>query len=201
MDDRWQNTASSAACWWLGFAVGLDREVVSALAASESYYEYEADIRKFKRIQDSPLDQEQNIWKVRAPVVAFDCIGHLIGGDDLDRLKAAATAVFSHIEPMPDPNEPFRLESRSPTKHSEWLRDGLATTLLLVASLADQARLVIPGQSAQDFVEEIVRSLPGLSNDHRVLASLRKELPLLGGSTSPFARGHRAHARGRRHGD
>src|ERR1700730_14740425 len=58
----------------------LDREVVRALAASETYYEYEADIRKFKRMQDSPLDQEQNIWKVRAPVDAFDCIGHLIGG-------------------------------------------------------------------------------------------------------------------------
>ncbi|MGB6176849.1 MAG: hypothetical protein WBF43_11070, partial [Methylocella sp.] len=157
----------------------LDREVVSALAASKSYYEYEADIRKFKRMQDSPLDQEQNIWKVRAPVDAFDCIGHLIGGDDLDRLEAAATAVFSHIEPMPDPNEPFRLESRSPAKHSEWLRDGLATTLLLIAVLAEQADLVIPGRSAQAFVDDIVRSLPGLSSDHRVLVSLRQQLPLL----------------------
>jgi len=152
----------------------LDREAVSALAGGKTYFEYEAEIRQFKRKPDSPLDQEQSIWKVRAPVV-----GHLIGGDDLDRLKAAAIAVFSHIEPLPDPNEPFRLEPRSPTKHSAWLRDGLATTLLLIASLADQARLVIPGQSAQDFVDEIVRSLPGLSNDHRVLASLRQELPLL----------------------
>jgi hypothetical protein len=81
----------------------LDREVVSALAAGKTYFDYEADIRKFKRMQDSPLDQEQNIWKVRAPVDAFVYIGHLTGGDDLDRLKAAATAVFSHIEPMPDP--------------------------------------------------------------------------------------------------
>ena len=157
----------------------LDREVVSALAAGETYFDYEADIRKFKRMQDSPLDQEQNIWKVRAPVDAFVYIGHLIGGDDLDRLKAAATAVFSHIEPVPDPNEPFRLESRSPTKHSEWLRDGLATTLLLIATLAEQADLDIPGRPAQAFVDDIIRSLPGLSSDHRVLASLRQELPLL----------------------
>jgi hypothetical protein len=157
----------------------LDREVVSALAARKTYFDYEADIRKFKRMQDSPLDQEQNIWKVRAPVDAFVYIGHLIGGDDLDRFRAAATAVFSHVEPMPDPNEPFRLESRPPTKHSEWLRDGLATTLLLIAALAEQADLDIPGRPAQAFVDDIIRSLPGLSSDHRVLASLRQELPLL----------------------
>jgi hypothetical protein len=156
----------------------LDRDVISAFA-NKTYFDYEADIRKFKRMQDSPLDQEQNIWKVRAPVDAFVYIGHLIGGDDLDRLKAAATAVFSHIEPTPDPNEPFRLQPRSPTKHSAWLRDGLATTLLLIAALAKQADLDIPGRPAQAFVDDIIRSLPGLSSDHRVLASLRQELPLL----------------------
>jgi hypothetical protein len=157
----------------------LDREVIGKLATVKTYFAYEAEIRNFKRMQDSPLDQEQNIWKVRAPVDAFVHIGHLIGVDDLDRLKEAATAVFSHIEPMPDPNEPFRLESRLPTKHSEWLRDGLATTLLLIAALGEQADLDIPGRQAQAFVDDIIRSLPGLSSDHRVLASLRQELPLL----------------------
>jgi hypothetical protein len=156
----------------------LDRDVISAFA-NKPYFEYEAEIRQFKRKQDSPLDQEQNIWKVRAPVDAFVYIGHLIGGDDLDRFRAAATSVFSHIEAMPDPNEPFRLKSRSPTKHSDWLRDGLATTLLLIAVLAEQADLDIPGRPPQAFVDDIIRSLPGLSSDHRVLASLRQELPLL----------------------
>lgn len=155
-----------------------DRDAVRALAGKE-YFDYEGEIRKFKRTQDSPLDQEQNIWKVRAPVDAFIHIGHLIGNDDLARLKVTATAIFSQAEPLPDPNEPFRLEPRQSTRHSSWMRDGVATTLLLIAALSDQANLGISKQEAQNFVDEIVRALPGLSTDHRMLASLGQQLPLL----------------------
>lgn len=155
-----------------------DRDVVHALAGKE-YFDYEAEIRKFKRTQDSPLDQEQNIWKVRAPVDAFIHVGHLIGTDDLARLKVVATAIFSQAEPPPDPNEPFRMEPRRSTRHSSWMREGVATTLLLIAALSDQADLGISKEVAQNFVDEIVHALPGLSTDHRMLASLGQQLPLL----------------------
>ena len=39
--------------------------------------------------------------------------------------------------------------------------------------------MVITGKTGQQYVNEIIRSLPGLTNNHRLIASLRDELPLL----------------------
>src|SRR2546425_656884 len=64
-------------------------------------------------------------------------------------------------------------------RHSEWLRDGLATTLLLIAVLHEEAGLRMTGGTTQDFVDGIVDRLAGLRQDHRLIASLRDELPLL----------------------
>jgi hypothetical protein len=156
-----------------------DEEIVRSLAGARSYAEFEATLRPLTRLQDPPIDRVQDVWKIRAPVDAFVHLGHLIGADDLDRLREAATAVFSQIEELPNPNELFQLSPKAPKGHSEWLRDGLATTLLQIATLHSQARLVVPGSTPQQYVDEIVRSLPGLSSDHRLLASLGNQLPLL----------------------
>src|SRR5690606_24240816 len=65
---------------------------------------------------------------------------------------------------------------------SQGLRDGLAETLLRIAVLGDP--LVASGAlqghtSAQDFVDRVVRTLPGLSEDPRILASFNRQLPVL----------------------
>src|ERR1035441_6457842 len=66
-----------------------------------------------------------------------------------------------------------------PEEYSSWLREGLATTLLHVAVLSGQAQLTVTNQSPQQFVDQIVKGLPGLSTDYRLLTSLRDELSLL----------------------
>jgi hypothetical protein len=156
-----------------------DKSVLTQLAAARPYPEIEADLLPLIRLQDPPIDREGAVWKMRAPVDAFTYLGHLIGEEDLSRLRSAALEVFSRIEPPPDPDEPFRLERRPPDAHTSWLRDGLATTLLQIAVLQEQAQLNIQGRTGQQFVEEIISSLPGLASDYRLLASLRYQLPLL----------------------
>ena len=156
-----------------------DRGIVAQLAGGKPYTELEADLQPLVRLQDPPIDREDTVWKMRSSVDAFVHLGHLIGQDDLDRLSAAATAVFSRLEDPPDPNQPFRLARGPADSHTSWLRDGLATTLLQIAVLQDQAQIVINGKSGQQHVNEIIRSLPGLANNHRLIASLKDELPLL----------------------
>lgn len=156
----------------------LDLRVVQGIAEADDYLRYERKLRTFLDGPDPPLEREGTVWKVRAPIDAFVHIGELIGADHIELLRSAMSAVFSHIEPEPNPREIIRLSS-PPSRHSEWLRDGLATTLLLIAAWEKQAGLTLGVGAGQRFADELVDSLPGLRTNYRLLASLRNELPLL----------------------
>ncbi|RML87952.1 hypothetical protein APX70_06881, partial [Pseudomonas syringae pv. maculicola] len=52
-------------------------------------------------------------------------------------------------------------------------------TLLHMAVLHEQAQFKVSRSNPQTFVDEVVRGLPGLSSDHRLIASLEQQLPLL----------------------
>lgn len=163
---------------WNAISV-LDTNVLRDLGGVKEYEEIEVHLRPLTRLTDPPIDRIEDVWKMRAPVDAFVYLGHLIGPDDLRRLKEAATAVFGKIEDPPNPDDLFRLDRKGPIQYSDWLRDGLATTLLQIAVLDSQPELVVPGSTPQLYVNDIIRGLPGLSSNHRLLASLRDELPLL----------------------
>ena len=55
----------------------------------------------------------------------------------------------------------------------------MATTLLQIAVHHEGADLYIRGTTPQAFVDDLIKMLPGLSSDWRLIASLRAELPLL----------------------
>ncbi|MEJ5085374.1 hypothetical protein [Brucella pseudogrignonensis] len=156
-----------------------DCDVVKSLIANEDYTSLESGLRKLAKLQDPPIDSEGPIWKIRAPVDTFVHLAHLIGKSDLDRLGAAASKVFSEIDIPADPDAPFVLPSAAPMRHSSWLRDGIANTLLQIAVLSKQADLNIPGTNPQQWVEEIVASIPRLASDHRLIASMKSELWML----------------------
>lgn len=156
-----------------------DRAIVTALSGAVDYDAFEAPLRQLTILKGPPLDKVDDVWKLRASVDAFVNLGHLIGQVHLERLKAAATEVFGKVIPPPKPDELFRLPGDQDEFYSSWLREGLMTTLLHIATLHSQARLSIPGMTPQQFVNGIVRELPGLSADYRLLASLQDNLPLL----------------------
>lgn len=157
----------------------LDTGVLRDLGGKKNYEEIEAYLRPLTHLTDPPIDRIEDVWKMRAPVDAFVYLGHMIGADDLRRLKEAAIAVFGKIEDLPNPDDLFQPKQKESTQYSDWLRDGLATTLLQIAVLHSQAKLRVPGSTPQDYVNDIIRNLPGLSSNHRLLDSLRDELPLL----------------------
>ena len=156
-----------------------DLAIVIAMGAVVDYDAFEAPLRNFTILKDPPLDKVDDIWKLRASVDAFVNLGHLIGQAHLDRFRAAATEVFGRVIPAPKPDDLFRHPGNQDELHSSWLRDGLMTTLLHIATLHGQARLTIPNMTPQEYVDSIVRDLPGLSTDYRLLASLQDNLSLL----------------------
>lgn len=156
-----------------------DTDIIAKLAKSESYYSYEGSLRKYPDTFDPPLDREGTVWKVRAPMDAFIHAGVLIGPDHLKNLMPILKEVFGKIEVEDDPSESIRISAKKAQRHSSWLRDGLATTVLLIAVWEKNARLSIALGAGQQFANELMRSLPGLGTDPRLLRSLEDELPLL----------------------
>ena len=110
---------------------------------------------------------------------AFVRVGPLIGQREAELLRAAMVTVFSAIERGADPDEVVGFTRPNPTGYSDWLREGLATTLLLFAVWSDPAEVNLAGETGQAFANRVLNELPGLRTDPRLLTSLRNELPLL----------------------
>lgn len=156
-----------------------DADVLCALALTDDYENVEAPLRRLARLQDAPVDRVGDVWSMRASVDAFVNLGYLLGPKHLERFKEAAIAVFSQVSEPPKAHEVFRPEAERESVHSRWLKDGLMTTLLHMAVLHEQAYFTVAGSTPTEFVNGIVRALPGLSKDHRLLASLQDQLVLL----------------------
>lgn len=157
-----------------------DQEVLCRLAAMNDYAAYEAPLRGLAKLQDPPIDRVADVWALRASVDAFVHLGHLIGSEHLDRFSEVAKIVFGKVLEPPKASEPFKpAAQRTADSHSTWLRDGMMNTLLHMAVLHEQAQFEVAGTTPQEYVNRVVREIPGLSSDHRLLASLQDQLPML----------------------
>jgi hypothetical protein len=161
---------------WDAFEPG-DKKIIGDLAGL-AYDDYEEALREFLGAPE-PFEREGSIWKVRAPVEAFSRLAPLITKRDVDRLRDAATTVFSEVDPALDlPPEERSYGSLMGQKgnYSRWLRDGLASTLLHFTFLHDGVGLDVAGLSPEQFATDLVANLPGLRDDARVMASLERQL-------------------------
>lgn len=156
-----------------------DTDVLRALAQTDDYENVEAPLRKLSRLQDPPVDKVGEVWSMRASVDAFVHLGCLLGPKHLERFKEATIAVFSQVSEPPEAHEVFKPRAERDMVHSSWLKDGLMTTLLHMAVLHEQADFTVTGSTPSEYVNGIVRALPSLSEDHRLLAALQDQLVLL----------------------
>jgi hypothetical protein len=169
------------ACGW-SIRSEQDLAAVQALTDQPTYAEYEKSLLQYLGTEDSPLDREDDVWQMRAPVDAFVHMGGRISSDDLGKLEKVVIRVFSETDPVLElpPGERFYAGlTGKKLKHSDWIRTGLATTLLLIAEFHDEAGLQTPGTTPQDFVDQLIARLPGLDSDYRALAGLYGILPIV----------------------
>jgi len=155
-----------------------DRAILAKLTGGGDYYAYEKKLRPFANVDDPPLDLSGTIWAVRAPRDAFLRVGLHIGPEVLVGLRAIMAEVFADAPPPPDPKAVVRLNREEADSYSDWLRDGLATTLLQIAVWDRMAQIPIAEGGGQRFANEVVAAIPGLATD-RVLVALKSQLPYL----------------------
>jgi hypothetical protein len=157
-----------------------DQEILCHLAGGHDYPTCETPLRALSKLQDPPIDFVKDVWALRASVDAFVHLGHLIGAEHLARFSEAAKTVFGKTVEPPKADEVFKpAAERAADTHSRWLRDGMMNTLLHMAVLHEQADFAVTGTTPQEYVNSVVRGLPGLSSDHRLLASLQDQIALL----------------------
>jgi hypothetical protein len=158
-------------------ANGKDKAILAKLADAADYYNYERKLRPFTVADDPPLDLAGTIWAVRAPRDAFLRVGPHIGPEVLATLRAVLAEVFGDAPLPPDPKAVIRLDRQS-DGYSDWLRDGLANTLLQIAVWDRMAKVPVAEGGGQRFANEVVAAIPGLATD-RVLVALKNQLPYL----------------------
>lgn len=159
-----------------------DQSILASLS-QQDYEDAEDELRKYLFMQDSPLECVGNLWATRAPVDAFLHLAPYLGRKHLRLFKDAVISVFStaaqsHKPPSADEPFVFRGRREKESSHSEHLRNGLMTTLLHMAVL-DVPEFTVDGRKPQAFVNDLIGSLPELSSDHRLMASLGQDLALL----------------------
>lgn len=167
----------------------LDKSALVGLSGAADYDALEQLLLPFTTHQDPPFDKVQSHWKVRAPVDAFIFYAGLIVERDLDRLKKVAIEVFSHVADAPSRDQKFSLSYVSPADYSVELREGLALTLLIVATMSDIGGLHLTHKTPQEFVDSVITELPELGKSHRSLIGLSHQTALLAeAAPNPFLR-------------
>lgn len=150
-----------------------DQAILTELAGASDYLAVEARLRGFLSQQDSPLDREGGIWKLRAPVDALVNLANLLGSEHLTLIGRIAVRLFE----SPPPSIAEERFGMSKAPYSSQLREGVAGTLLMLAVLHRDLDLDL-GQDAEGFVNSLVDTLPGLNEDYRVIAALDRQLPM-----------------------
>ncbi|CAG2147294.1 hypothetical protein LMG19282_03124 [Cupriavidus campinensis] len=157
----------------------LDKEVVASLAGGTDYVAVESPVRRTLNMSDAPFDKIDQVWQARAPVDAFPYYGPLVDENDLLRLKAAVVRVLGHQAAQPKAEEKFSFSYQAPADYSNWLRDGLAYTLMLFAVMPEVGGLNLSGTTPQRFVDDVVRSLPEFGRTHHWILKILPQLSVV----------------------
>ena len=190
-DPAWMQQASALKPAFLagGWSSDLDadHEILRELGGYASDTEMENVLTPSLNLPDKPLDREAEVWQVRAPVDAFFFYAEQLTETDLTRLQAAIVKVFSKQPEQPSPDQKFNLAGVAQSDYSVWLRDGLALTLLIIATMHESAGLHVRNNTPQQYVDDVITALPGWGRSHHSLIRLGNQTALLAeAAPNPF---------------
>lgn len=164
-----------------------DCEVLKELGGQGTYGAIEGILMPTLGMADRPVDREADVWQVRAPVDAFYFYGRQLTDEDLTRLRDAIVKVFGKQPEQPSRDQKFNPAKAATSDYSRWLRDGLALTLLIIASMHKVADLHVKGKSPQQYVDEVITALPEWGKSHHSIVRLGDQTALFAeAAPNPF---------------
>ncbi|MFJ3053496.1 hypothetical protein [Pseudomonas nitroreducens] len=167
--------------------VELDCALLKELGGFQAYADLDSVLMPTLSLSDRPIDKVAEIWQVRAPVDAFYFYGQQVTDADLNRFRDAILKVFSHVPTPPSRDEKFSLTYAAPADYSNWLRDGLALTLVIIAAMHGVAGLHVNGKTPQQYVDDVVAALPDWGRSHHSIVRLGNQTALFAeAAPNPF---------------
>lgn len=156
-----------------------DQKIIELLSGID-YEKYLEKIIKWKSSEVPLLYQIGTTWRLASPLDAWTSLSSHITSTDLQNLEKCVLKVLKDIRPYFD----LPLEKRymatfygKEYAYSEWLREGLTQSLVLVGVFGTNMRLA--GQiSSQNWVDSIIRKIFS-DAEGRLWASLNYLLPLM----------------------
>lgn len=168
-----------------------DTKVVADVAAVP-YEQVEEAVVDVLLLDDGPILRAGDLTSLSAPADIWQLsIEHrVITKPMLDRFRNAANEVLGERDPafdLPPEQRVYAGIYGKERKHSGALRRGISEVLRLIAINEQNLSYIGNGFSAQEFVDGVLRDIPGLASDYQALASLDSLLPdLAEAAPDPF---------------
>jgi len=156
-----------------------DKEIIAQLT-QESYDSYIRKLVSWINTPDKPFYKIGSKWRLSSPLDAWSHISSYITTEDFNDLRKIVLDVLSEINPS------FELEPEKrymasmygkESKYSDWAREGLCQSLILIAVYGEKFRLQTSSIS-QNWVDLVVDDLLKNAKGER-WSSLTDLLPLL----------------------
>ncbi|MBO9703677.1 MAG: hypothetical protein J7604_25960 [Sporocytophaga sp.] len=128
----------------------------------EEFHLYKIKLKRWSLISDTPIYQIGEYWRLVSQYDFLYVVAKFITEEHLDLFEKVFFEVLGEINPALDLEPKLRfaaaLFKKSSIKYSEWLREGLCQTLLLLAVHGENSGINV-NYSIQKWADEIVNKL------------------------------------------
>ena len=153
-----------------------DRKLLETLA-SESYDSYLQKLNKWKNLQESPIIQIGETWRLVSPLDLWTTLSSQLSCRDFDKLSDCINMAFSNGNPAIESNSAMSQYFTPQRTFSEWSREGLMQSLILISHYGTNLQMATNG-APQTWVDNLLQSLLK-SASSEIWISLNHEMPLI----------------------
>jgi len=155
-----------------------DIELIEKLSEQE-YSDYLITLNKWKNFEESPIIQIGETWRLTSPLDLWTNLSSHLTQKDFQKIQECFTLAFKDGNPiieLEDKNSLAALFNKK-NKYSNWSREGLTQSLILVSRLGDSVKIPYLNHP-QIWVDNIILDLlHNASGDMWI--SVDQELPLI----------------------
>lgn len=155
-----------------------DIELIEQLS-NQKYADYLITLNKWRSFEESPIIQIGETWRLTSPLDLWTNLSAYVTENDFKVLQECFSQTFKKGNPIIEPKDKndFAASFNKKRKYSNWAREGLTQSLILVARMGDSIK--IPNlNKPQNWVDSIVLDL--LYNaTGEIWVSVDHELPLI----------------------
>lgn len=154
-----------------------DIELIEKLS-EQKYSDYLVILNKWKNFEESPLIQIGETWRLTSPLDLWTALSSQLSSKDFQNIKECYALAFKNGNPIvePDDKDSFAAYFSKKNKYSNWSREGLTQSLILVGRL--NGVKISNLDNPQNWVDKIIFDLLNEASGEMWI-SIDHELPLI----------------------